>query len=112
MMHGPYNWEKKARCKLRNELLDTTLVSSVKDKGKTHPRIGHEGPAGEMYSYTLSLTSALDGVVVKATPGPLYLRESEPVSFVQEVGWDPGPVWSGAENLTPHRDSIRGPSGP
>jgi hypothetical protein len=23
---------------------------------------------------------------------------------------DPGPVWTGAENLTPHRDSIPGPS--
>ena len=32
-------------------------------KGKVLPRIGHEGPEGEqMYSSTLPLTSALDGV--------------------------------------------------
>jgi hypothetical protein len=31
------------------------------------------------------------------TPG------KDPVSIVQEVGWAPGPVWIGAENLTPHQ---------
>jgi len=31
-------------------------------KGKGHPTTGHEGPEGEQrYSYTLSLTSALEG---------------------------------------------------
>jgi len=34
-----------------------------KGKGKVHPRTGLEGPEGEWrYSYTLSLTSALDVV--------------------------------------------------
>ena len=33
-----------------------------KGKGKVHPRTGHEGPEGEqIYSSTLSLTSALQG---------------------------------------------------
>jgi len=32
------------------------------DKGKVHPRTGHEGPEGGMYSSTLPSTSALDGV--------------------------------------------------
>jgi len=46
------------------------------DKGKVHPRTDHEGAEGEYrYSYTLSLTSALDGVVVNATPRPPYPRE-------------------------------------
>ena len=28
-------------------------------------------------------------------------------------GWvDPGPVWTSAENLAPHQDSISGPPGP
>jgi hypothetical protein len=32
-------------------------------KGNDHPRTGHEGPEEEKrYSFTLSLTSALDGV--------------------------------------------------
>ena len=32
--------------------------------------------------------------------------EKDPVPIVQEAGWAPGPVWIGAENLAPHRDSI------
>jgi len=36
---------------------------SGKGKGTVHPRTAHEGPEGELrYSYTLSFTSALDGV--------------------------------------------------
>ena len=27
--------------------------------------------------------------------------EKDPVPIVQEAGWAPGPVWTGAENLTP-----------
>ena len=33
-----------------------------KGKSKVHPRAGHEGPEGQLYSPALSLTSALDGV--------------------------------------------------
>jgi hypothetical protein len=33
-----------------------------------------------------------------------------PVLIVQEAGWAPRPVWTGAENLAPHWDSITGPS--
>jgi hypothetical protein len=49
-----------------------------KGKGKLHPRTGNEGPEGkQIYSSTLPSTSALDGSeVVKATPWPLYPRES------------------------------------
>jgi hypothetical protein len=32
------------------------------------------------------------------------------VPIVQEVGWAPGPVWTGAENLTP--TGIRSPDRP
>jgi hypothetical protein len=34
-----------------------------------------------------------------ATARPLYLRERNPVPLLQVAGWDPGPVWTGAENL-------------
>ena len=27
--------------------------------------------------------------------------EKDPVPLVQEAGWAPGPVWTGAENLAP-----------
>ena len=36
----------------------------------------------------------------------------DPVLIVQEAGWAPGPVWTGAENLAPHRDSIPRPTSP
>ena len=45
------------------------LLCEAKGKGKVHPRTGHETPEGEKrYSYTLSLTSTLDGVGIS----PLY----------------------------------------
>ena len=41
-----------------------------------------------------------------STPG------KDPVPIVQEAGWAQGLVWTGAENLAPHRDSIPRPSSP
>jgi len=35
---------------------------------------------------------------------------NSPVSILQEAGWDPGPVWTDAENLAPTR--IRPPDRP
>ena len=49
--------------------------------------------------------------VVNATLRPLYLKEQEAVTVEQEAGWAPVPVWTGTENLAPHRDLIPGPSG-
>ena len=49
--------------------------------------------------------------VISITPRPLY-PSKDPVPIVQEAGWASGPVWTGAENLTSHRDSIPGPSSP
>ena len=42
----------------------------------------------------------------RSTPG------KDLVPFVLESGWASGPVWTGAENLASHRDSIPGPSSP
>jgi hypothetical protein len=36
--------------------------------------------------------------------------ERDLVPIVQEAGWASEPVSTGAESLTPHRDSILGPS--
>ena len=41
------------------------------------------------------------GWVVNATLQPLYCRERDSVHIVQEAGWAPGPVWTGAEYLAP-----------
>jgi hypothetical protein len=34
-------------------------------------------------------------------PWPHSTPGKDPVPMVQEAGWAPGPVWTGAENLTP-----------
>ena len=39
--------------------------------------------------------------MVNATYRPLYPRNRDPVPNVQEAGWAPGLVWTGAGNLTP-----------
>jgi hypothetical protein len=41
---------------------------------------------------------------------PLFTPGKEPVSIVQEDGWAPGPVWTGAENLA--LAGIRSPDRP
>ena len=57
-----------------------------------------------MYSSTLPSTSALDrGGWSTPRPGR-FTPGKDPVSIVQEAGWAPGPVWTGAENLAPHQD--------
>jgi len=38
--------------------------------------------------------------VVNATPG-LFNPRKDPVLIIQDAGWAPGPVWTGAENLAP-----------
>jgi len=58
----------------------------IKGKGKVHPIAGHENPDGEYrYSCTLSLTSALDGVVGKRHDPPLSPRERPGTQFTG--GW-------------------------
>jgi len=49
------------------------------------------------------------GCAVNATPRPLYPGK-DPVPIVQEVGWAPGPFWTGAETLAPN--GIRCPDRP
>ena len=83
-----------------------------KGKGKVRPRTGHEGPQREqMYSYTLSLTSAPDGVggqrhYSAALPSgktryPLYRR------------LDGLHVRSGqVQKISPYQDSTPGQSSP
>jgi hypothetical protein len=40
---------------------------------------------------------------VSVTPRPLFTPGKDPVPILQEAGWAPGPVWTGAENLAPAR---------
>ena len=47
---------------------------------------------------------------VSVTPRPLFTPGKDPVHIVQEAGCVPGPVWTGAENLT--LNGIRSPDRP
>jgi len=38
---------------------------------------------------------------VSVTPQLLFTPGKDPIPIVQEVGWAPGPVWTGVENLAP-----------
>jgi len=54
--------------------------------------------------------SARLGWVVRSTPRPPYPREREEVPIAAEVGWAPGILWTGAENLS--STGIRSPDRP
>jgi hypothetical protein len=55
------------------------------------------GTRVELYSF-FNLSTRY-GLVVNATPQPLYPWERDPLSYVLEAGWAPGPVCT--ENLIP-----------
>ena len=72
--------------------------------------MGHKGPEYEQrYSPTLSWTRHLDGVDGQHH-APAALSPVDPVPIVQEAGWTPEPVWTGAENLA--HTGIRSPDRP
>jgi hypothetical protein len=62
-----------------------------------------------MYSSTLSLTSAVDGDGWLTPRSGCFASAKTPVPTVQEAGWTPGLVWTGAENLasTGIRSAVR-----
>ena len=59
-----------------------------------------------MYSSTILSTSAVDGDGWSTPPPGRFTPWKDTVPIVQEAAWAPGPVWTGAENLALHRDSI------
>ena len=56
------------------------------------------------------MTTAREGVRGQRQAQPLFTPGKDPVPIVQEAGWAPGPVWTGAENLVP--TGIRSPDRP
>jgi hypothetical protein len=97
------------------DICDTKTHKDVcgESKGKIHPRNGHEGPWGgvEVYFYSLFNLGARWGGW--STPRPVRFtsgKDPVPIIRVLESGWGPQPVWTGSENLSPHRNSIPGPS--
>jgi hypothetical protein len=81
-------------------------------KYKIHPKTGHEAPEGEYrYSYTLSLTSALEEGG-SSTPRPSRFTPGKDTRnpLCRRLVGPPGPVWTGVENLAP--TGIRFPNRP
>jgi len=62
-------------------------------------RTAHRGSRGIALLFHNHGTKRWWGVSV--TPRPLFTSGKDPVPIVQEAGWAPGPVWTGAENLAP-----------
>jgi hypothetical protein len=75
--------------------------------GPVWPRVSVEV---QLYS---SMTAALErGEWSAARPGRNLPPGKDAVPIVQEAGWSPGPVWTGAEKSLPLRDSNTGPPSP
>jgi len=62
-------------------------------------RMAHRGSKGIALLFFDHSTRSGWGVSV--TPRPLFTSRKDPIPLVREVGWAPGPVWTGAENLAP-----------
>ena len=60
-LDGPQGWSGRVRNISPPPGFDPHR-NKGKGKGTVRPRTGHEGPEGEKYSSTLSLTSAMDGL--------------------------------------------------
>ena len=72
-------------------------------KNKVHPITRHEGPgrgAEEVYIYSFFNPEIRWGGWSKPVPAALPLGKKR-VPIIQEAGWARGPLWTGAENLTP-----------
>jgi hypothetical protein len=91
----PY-WVKKVNCTLLQALRLCT--------GRTAYR-GSRGTALLFHDH-----STRRGWGVSVTPRPIFTTGKDPVLIVQEAGWAPGPVWTGAKNLAP--TGIRSPDRP
>ena len=89
-------WRVKVKC---------TLVQAMR---LCTGRTVHRGSRGIALPFLNHGTRRGWGVSV--TPRPLFTPGRDPVPIVQEAGWAPGPVWTGAENLAP--TEIRSPGRP
>jgi len=56
------------------------------------------------------MSAAMEGGEGSASRSGRLLPPKDRVPIVQEAGWPPGPVWTGAENLVP--TGIRSPDRP
>ena len=96
---------KRVRIYNKNEKVKCTLVQALR---LCTGRTAHRGSRGIAVLFLDHGTRR--GWGVNVTPWPLFTLGKEPVPIVQEAGWAPGPVWTGAENLA--STEIRSPDRP
>ena len=95
-LRGPQGRSGQVKC---------TLVQALRlCTGRTAQRVGR-GLALPFLDHGTRI-----GWGVRVTPRPLFTPRKDPVPTVQEAGWTPGPVLTGAENLAP--TGIRSPDRP
>jgi hypothetical protein len=95
-------------CKFCAPVMLSLLIT--KSTVKVHPIKGHEGPRGQWrYTYTLYLSSALDGVGGQCH-ALTFTPRKDLVPIEKEAGWALGPVWTVVDNLAP--TGIRSPDHP
>jgi len=87
------------------EAVKCTLVQALR---LCTGRTAHRGSRG--IALLLHDDGTRRGWGISITPRPLFTPGKDPVPIVQEAGWAPGPVWTGAENLDP--TGIRSPDSP
>ena len=86
---GEYTSIKKGKVKVK-----VTLVQALR---LCTGRTSHKGSRGIALLFLDHGTRRGEGSASR--PGPLFTPGKDTVPIVQEVGWAPGPVWTGAENL-------------
>ena len=86
---------------------DCAILVTV-NYAQLHPRTVHKA---QRWSKGIVIPGARRGGWSTSRPGR-FTPGKDPVPIVQEAGWVTRPVWTGAENLASHRDSIPGPSSP
>ena len=100
------NWRNKYQhTNMKMVKVKCTLVQALRlSTGRT----AHRGSRGVALPFLDHGTRRGWGVSV--TPRPLFTPGKHPVPIVQEAGWAPGPVWTGAENLA--STEVRSPDRP
>jgi hypothetical protein len=83
------------------------LGSYLRCKSKAVPLQALSGPEVWLHPF---VTSTLEVGVWSASRSDRFTPGKDPVPFVQEAGWAPGPVWTCAKNLAP--TGIRSPDRP
>ena len=81
---------------IKDKKVKVTLVQALR---LCTGRTAHRGSRGIALPFHDHNTRRGWGASV--TPQPLFTHGKDPVSIVQESGWAPRMVWTGAENLAP-----------